>query len=358
MTQQDKYQVLGIMSGTSLDGLDIAQCTFEHKNGKWKHSIERAITYSYSQEWKDKLARAENLSGFDLMLLHNEFGTFIGNQVNTFLKGGKEAIDFIASHGHTIFHQPHRGLTLQIGNGACISATTGISVICDFRTMDVGLGGQGAPLVPIGDKLLFSDYDYCLNLGGFANISYDNEPGIRIAHDICPVNIVINHLVRERGLSHDPDGTIARNGVVDNALLQELNNLEFYKTKGPKSLGKEWVLQEVLPIIYRNDLQLEDKLRTFYEHIVCQINNCFSHKSGEKILITGGGAHNIFLLELFKIGFKCEIFVPGDLLIDFKEALIFALLGVLRFRSEVNCLSSVTVAKFDNIGGLIHWIKK
>lgn len=347
------YRVLGLMSGTSLDGLDVAQCTFEKQYEKWKFTIERTITYSYSNEWKNKLANAENLMGIELMMLHNEFGNFMGNCVNLFLENIIAPIDFIASHGHTIFHQPQKGLTLQIGNGACLSAQTGITTICDFRTLDVAFGGQGAPLVPIGDKLLFGEYDYCLNLGGFANISYEDNLGKRLAYDVCPVNIVLNQLVRERNLDFDPDGSIAGQGKPNQSLLQELDNLLYYKQAGPKSLGKEWVLAEILPIINRYDLTLEDKLCTFCYHITHQFLNVINSKKGAKILLTGGGAHNKFLIDLFKTNLSFDIIVPSREIIEYKEALIFALLGVLRFRNEFNCLSSVTGAKKDNMGGVV-----
>ncbi|HEY4787022.1 MAG TPA: anhydro-N-acetylmuramic acid kinase, partial [Bacteroidales bacterium] len=250
---------------------------------------------------------------------------------------------------------PNKGLTLQIGNGANIAAQTGITTICDFRTMDVALGGQGAPLVPIGDKFLFADYEYCLNLGGFANISFENN-GKRLAYDICPTNIVINYLVKERNLNFDPDGSIARQGKLNESLLNDMNNLSFYHQNGPKSLGKEWVLKEMFPIINSYNISIEDKLRTYYQHIAIQIKNALSHKPGEKMLITGGGAHNIFLMELFNSLLKTEIQIPVKEVTDYKEALIFAFLGILRFRKECNCLASVTGAKNDNIGGIIYQI--
>lgn len=348
------YRILGIMSGTSLDGLDIAQCTFNEVDGKWQYAIERAVTFPYIDEWRKKLANAENLSGLDLMFLHNEVGNYTGECINQFLKGNRDKIDFIASHGQTIFHQPQKGLTLQIGNGACIAAKTGIPVICDFRTLDVALGGQGAPLVPIGDKLLFSDYDYCLNLGGFANISYDNSSGTRLAYDICPVNIVINHLVAERGLSYDKDGAIARKGKANEKLFQDLNHLEFYNQKGPKSLGKEWVIKEILPLMHKYNLSLEDKLRTFYEHVAVQISGEVSSCQGKSVLVTGGGAHNSFLINLFRENFLADVILPDKNVIDFKEALIFAFLGLLRSQGKFNCLKSVTGARVDNVGGVIY----
>lgn len=349
---QSIYRVIGTMSGTSLDGLDIALCIFTYTPGKWTYRIERAITYPHSNEWKQKLSSAETMSGLDLMNLHNEFGIYTGTLINNFLSDNKFAVDFISSHGHTIFHQPGKGLTLQIGNGAHISATTGIPTICDFRSLDVALGGQGAPLVPIGDKLLFSDYNYCLNLGGFANISFDDNEE-RIAYDICPVNIVINHLVKERGLSYDAEGIIGSTGSINESLLTELNNLSFYRNKGPKSLGKEWVLENILPILSKYPIQLEDKLRTFYEHIAIQLTNAFSSGKNNKVLITGGGAYNTFLVSLMQNKTNALIDIPGSDIIEFKEALIFAFLGVLRYRNEINCLKSVTGATRDNTGGII-----
>lgn len=352
---QAAYRVIGTMSGTSLDGLDLALCTFTYNEDKWLYTIERAKTYPHSNEWKHKLATAETMSGLDLTNLHNEFGIYTGKLINDFLKDEKQSIDFIASHGHTIFHQPHIGLTLQIGNGAHIAATTGINTICDFRSLDVALGGQGAPLVPIGDKLLFYDYDYCLNLGGFANISFDRD-GVRMAYDICPVNIVVNHLVKERSLSYDPEGSIGSTGALNDSLLTSLNSLPFYQNKGPKSLGKEWVLENILPLIDKYPIQLEDKLRTFYEHIAIQLTNAFSSGKNKKVLITGGGAYNTFLMGLMKGKTEAAIDIPNPDIIEFKEALIFAFLGVLRYRNEINCLKSVTGASRDNSGGIIYMV--
>jgi anhydro-N-acetylmuramic acid kinase len=350
------YRVLGLMSGTSLDGLDVAQCTFNLVDNKWQYAVERAKTFSYSPEWKLKLATAENLSGLDFMLLNNEVGKVTGDYINQFLGEEKSGIDFIASHGQTIFHQPNLGLTTQIGSGAIIAATTGIPVVCDFRSLDVALGGQGAPLVPIGDKLLFGEYDYCLNLGGFANISFDTSEEKRIAFDICPVNIIINYLIKDKRMDYDPEGSIGRQGIVSQKLLEELNNLSFYHQSGPKSLGKEWVLNQMLPIIKKYQLATEDSLRTVYEHISIQIGNILNNQNDRTILITGGGAHNQFLIELLHLHHSVKIIIPEKEIIDFKEALIFAFLGLLRYRNEINSLSSVTGAKQNNVGGVIYFV--
>lgn len=351
----EEYTILGIMSGTSLDGMDIAKCRFKRQeNEKWSFQILKAITIRYSEEWRKKLSGAETQSGFELMLLHNEFGKLTGKNILNFLNNDTRGIDFISSHGHTVFHQPQQGLTLQIGNGAYIAAITKLKTISDFRTLDVALGGQGAPLVPIGDKLLFSEYEFCLNLGGFANISFDNENGIRVAFDVCPVNIVINQLVQQINLTFDRDGKIARSGKINLGLLAELNSLDFYRSSGPKSLGKEWVLENFLPLVEAYKISLEDKLRTIYEHITDQIFRSVQHKNTGSILVTGGGAHNVFLIELIRNKLTNEAIIPDSNTVDFKEALIFAFLGLLRSLGIHNCLSSVTGSLKDHTGGIIH----
>ncbi len=352
----DCYNIIGIMSGTSLDGLDIAYCSFElSDNHNWSYKVNSATTINFSSELKKKLTKAIQMNGFDLMKLHNELGNFIGFSVNNFISKNKinrDEIDCISSHGHTIFHQPTFNLTTQIGNGANISAITYLPVICDFRTTDIALGGQGAPLVPIGDKLLFSEYDYCINLGGIANISFEKN-NKRVAFDICPVNIVLNKLSQELGSDYDKNGALAQSGRTDTDLLNKLNTLSFYKEANPKSLGIEWIENEIFPIINSPQISTEDKLSTFVEHISIQISNSIT-ETDKKILFTGGGTFNSFLMERIKSSTNNETIIPSTQLIDFKEALIFAFLGVLRLRKEVNCLQSVTGAKEDNIGGSIY----
>ena len=326
-------------------------------------------TLSYSgTEWNKRLPGADRLSGIELMELHRDFGRFTGNSVNEFLKDVEVKPDLIASHGHTVFHQPENRLTLQIGDGAEIAGLTGISTISDFRRLDVALGGQGAPLVPVGDELLFGNYNYCLNLGGFANISF-REHGKRVAFDICPVNIVLNLLAGEKGKAYDHNGDIALEGIIVPELLESLEALDFYWLRGPKSLGKEWVDSVVLPLLEKSQAPVEDKLRTFCEHIALRINaiiNKESLQSGFKngsggsnpapaMLITGGGARNGFLTELIsEKTAPVQTIIPESDLVDFKEAIIFAFLGVLRLRGEANCLASVTGAIRDNSGGIIY----
>jgi anhydro-N-acetylmuramic acid kinase len=348
----NNYTAIGIMSGTSVDGLDVILCNFKRVNKKWKFKIIKANTFFYSNKWKRVLSNADKLGAYDFIKFHKEYGKFIGLSINKFLNGNKGEIDFIASHGHTIFHQPDKNLTFQIGDGAVIAATTGITTISDFRSLDIALGGQGAPLVPIGDKFLFSEYDFCLNLGGFANISFHKNKK-QTAFDICPVNIVINYLTQTINKQFDRDGKIAKKGNLNNRLLYELNNIAFYKIKAPKSLGKEWVVAKILPIINKYNIKPEDKLRTIYEHIANQISQVLNNNKDKTVLLTGGGTYNKFLIKLIDEQTDCELIIPDNNIIDFKEALIFAFLGLLRYRNKINCLSSVTGAKRDNSGGVI-----
>lgn len=346
----NSFFVIGAMSGTSLDGLDLAAVEFSLSNNKWKFSVIEAETLKYPKEWEEKLRSAHNLPGEHLMKLHSDYGRFIGQQANRFIKKHKLSPKLIASHGHTIFHQPENGFTFQAGNGASIAAETGITTISDFRTTDVALGGQGAPLVPVGDRLLFSEYESCLNLGGFANVSFEQNKK-RIAFDICPVNIVLNYYAGKLGFEFDADGDLGKRGKVNDELLGKLNQLGFYEKNPPKSLGREWVENSFLPLTESFGISVEDKLRTIYEHISMQIGGT-APESG-KILVTGGGAFNSFLIERIRTHAKCSIELPSAQIINFKEAIIFAFLGLLRFRNEINCYASVTGAKKESSSGVI-----
>ena len=321
-----KFNVIGVMSGTSLDGLDIALCEFWKSGESWAFNINKAETIHYSDEMADKLRNSHLLSGLELARLDIDYGTFIGKSVKLFIKRNNLKVDFISSHGHTVFHKPSERLTLQIGSGAFVTAETGISSVSNFRLLDVALKGQGAPLVPTGDMMLFPQYDYCLNLGGFANVSYLHYKK-RIAFDICPVNFVINHYSRQMGFEFDKGGAIASKGFVNKPLLEKLNKLDYYQQAPPKSLGREWVEEFVLPLIEASKLSNEDKLRTFYEHIVRQLSLCFTG-SDKKVFITGGGAHNKFLIDLLKKKVSHRIIIPEPCIVDYKEALIFALLVI------------------------------
>ncbi|MEN8118556.1 MAG: anhydro-N-acetylmuramic acid kinase, partial [Bacteroidota bacterium] len=335
------FKAIGVMSGTSLDGLDIAAVEFYFRSNKWNFKLLNAETVSYSQKWEKKLKESPTLSGEKLTELHSEYGKLTGEQVNKFIAKTGFQPELIASHGHTVFHQPEKGYTLQIGNGAEIAAKTETLTVSDFRTLDVALGGQGAPLVPVGDKFLFPEYEYCLNLGGFANISYEKD-GIRLAFDNCPVNFILNHFAEKQGLPFDRDGNLGRLGKVNIKLLDKLNQIPFYSSDSPKSLGREWVENEFFPVLNKLKISDADKLRTVYEHIAVQITKAVSGKG--KMLITGGGAFNSFLIERIKSLTSTEIVIPSKEIIDFKEAIIFAFLGVLRVQGINNCLASVTGA--------------
>lgn len=347
-----QYKVIGVMSGTSLDGIDVAYCTFSKQDNNWDYNIIDAHTYKYPQNWKERLSNAHNLCKTDLNEFDREYGIFTGRTINKFLENKNYHVDIIASHGHTVLHEPDKGICLQIGNGVSIYKETGIKVVNNFRALDVSLGGQGAPLVPIGDELLFGEYLYCINLGGFANIS-ENINEKRIAYDICPVNIVINLLANKLNLEFDENGALGRKGNIIPPLLNDLNNIDYYKQKAPKSLSREWLESSFLPIITKYENTTEDIIITIYEHIANQINFSTINNNTGDILLTGGGANNHFLIELLQKRIKHNIIIPEKELIEFKEALIFALLGVLRIRNEVNCLSSVTGASRDCSGGEI-----
>ena len=350
------YDVIGLMSGTSLDGLDIAHCRFSVKGTSWNYEMQQAETLPYPQEWKQRLVEAPTLDALNFQQLHVDYGFYLGMRVSDFVIKHQVKADFVSSHGHTIFHQPDKRLTVQIGNGSSMVSKCKLPVVCDFRALDVALAGQGAPLVPIGDRHLFSDYDFCLNLGGFANVSYEFK-GKRIAYDICPVNIVMNELCELRlGKAFDENGNFAKEGMLSHYLLTELNQLGFYKAaaNAPKSLGKEWVTEFINPILELYEVDDKDLLHTFCEHIAFQIAKALNDKPKGKLLITGGGAYNAFLIECIRKQVIHDVIIPDKKTIEFKEALIFAFLGVLRMRNEINCLKSVTGAFTDSCCGVIH----
>lgn len=348
---------IGVMSGTSLDGVDIVSCTFKLTGGVWSYVSNAGEVYPYPTEMLERLKHSHELSGHDLAQLDVDYGRFLGGLVKDFVAENNCKPAFVASHGYTVFHEPQKGLTLQIGSGAHIAAVSGIDTICDFRTVDVALGGNGAPLVPIGDKLLFGSYDYCLNLGGFANVSYDNADVQRVAFDICPLNIVANTLTRRIGLEYDKNGELGRKGMVDKELLQKLNAIPYYKQQPPKSLGREFVDAEILPLLgQRTDI--ENLLATFYHHAAHQISQAMSADGKSTVLVTGGGAYNEYFIECLQNSTKCKVVIPDSAVVECKEAIVFAFLGVLRYLGMPNCLKSVTGASCDNIGGAIYRVNK
>lgn len=345
-----KALAIGLMSGTSLDGLDICLAEFE-KQDKWSFQILKAETIPYDEDWENKLRHSIHLSAEDLLELNSEYGFYLGRQVKEFIhKHQLENINLIASHGHTIFHQPNRKFTLQIGDGRAIKLETGLPVIYDFRSQDVLMKGNGAPLVPIGDELLFSEYNACLNLGGFSNISLQSD-GKRIAFDIAPVNIVLNHLAQHINKSFDENGELAQKGKINETLLNDLNALDFYQNSHPKSLGIEWCHEHIFPAL--KNIEILDALATFTEHTAQQIANVINKNNIKNILITGGGAYNSFLIEKIRSKTQAEVIIPKKEIIDYKEALIFAFMGVLKLNNEVNVLSSATGSSSDHSSGAI-----
>ena len=367
------YRAIGVMSGTSLDGLDLAYCEFRFEESQWTYQLIHAETIEYTDVLRNRLKQAVNISGLDLALLNSDYGHFLGQHIRQFIDKHQLDVDLVSVHGHTIFHQPEKQLTLQIGDGAAVASYVKCPVVTQFRTTDVALGGQGAPLVPIGDRLLFNTVDFRLNLGGIANISF-TENGKTTAFDIGVCNMALNYLIAKYdpstssgsavvepvetpALAYDENGTIAASGKLNPELLSQLNQLDFFRKQPPKSLGFEWFENEFLPVLNGFECSIEDKLHTVCEHVAQQISivvNAQNNASTKTMLVTGGGAKNGFLMSCIKHHCLCEIEDINPLIIDFKEALIFAFLGVLRLREEANCLADVTGAKYDNIGGCVY----
>jgi len=358
--KQKTYTIAGLMSGTSLDGLDIAVCEFQFINNAWTYKTLAADTIEYSDAFKYELNHAMKMTGEDLIAFDRRFGFFQGDAVKKFIDKNKISIDLISAHGHTIFHNPAKGYTLQIGSGASLYAAANIPVVTDLRSVDVAFGGQGAPLVPLGDELLFSDYDGCLNLGGIANISFVSEQK-NIAYDICAVNIILNQLAFTLGKNYDDGGNFAKSGTLIPELLERLELLPYYHLAYPKSLGREWVDETVFPIIKFYELYTsQDILHTYTIHCAKQIAAAISSipKKGNQrnVLITGGGAFNTFLIDMIRreLGTDIILTVPDSETIQYKEAIIFGFLGLLRMLQIPNAKSTVTGASMDSIGGAIY----
>jgi len=344
------------MSGTSLDGLDLALCEFESTESGHSFKILSAETIDYGLHWRKRLTDAKLLSLENYFELHSLYGQFIAKNVNGFLKKSKFKPSLIASHGHTIFHQPQRGFSVQLGCGATIAAHTGISTVYDFRSLDVALAGQGAPLVPIGDKLLFGNYQACLNIGGIANISFDDKNGNRLAYDICVANMLLNFLSEKTGKAFDENGDLAKSGKINASLLKTLNQIDFYSQTGAKSLGREWFEKYILHLLPKNNDYVPDLLATATEHIAQIIANELNSKKIKNVLVTGGGALNNFLIEGLRAKTKSAVIIPSKEIINFKEALIFAFLGYLRVNETTNVLKSFTGASTDSIAGSVYII--
>ncbi|MRH99116.1 anhydro-N-acetylmuramic acid kinase [Kriegella sp. EG-1] len=352
------YNILGLMSGTSLDGLDLAYCAIWQENTTYKFEIKKTKSIKYSIELQNKLKNSIRLTAEELLILHNYYGTWLGQQAKAFIDENTLEVDAIASHGHTTHHQPENGLTFQIGSGQHLANASKQKVICDFRTNDVALGGQGAPLVPIGDKLFFGEYSFCLNLGGISNVSFEKDDN-RIAYDIGLANMILNHITQKNGIDYDNGGKLAKSGTINLEMLNQLNNLDYYKLPFPKSIGYEWFVEKVVPIVDNTEDSMQNLLCTSVHHICEQVSielkkhNCTPESS---LLVTGGGALNEFLISILKekLGDKIKVVPTSKQLIEFKEALVFSLMGVLRLENKINVLKSVTGAVTNSSSGVIY----
>lgn len=352
------YNVIGLMSGSSLDGLDIAFVEITDMRNDWSFEIKAAGCIPFEDSLKKQLKHAAQLTVPEYLNLHTAFGKWLGTQVNTFIEQNQlhHKVHFIASHGHTAFHDPQNGTSVQIGDGAGIAAVTGLTAITDLRNMDVALGGQGAPIVPMADRLLFKDYDYCLNLGGIANLTINTEHPI--AFDVCPANQLLDFYAQQAGHAYDENGDMARSGTVNAALLEQLNALDYYATTAPKSLANEYAAQ-LHQLAAKNGLELADILATYVQHIAEQLKHAiapYRNEGTQRMLVTGGGAFNTYLTETIQAALDhIELVVPDKEVVMHKEAVAMALMGVLRWREESNVFASVTGASRNSIGGAV-WL--
>ena len=357
------YEGLGLMSGSSLDGLDLAWCRFRIDAGSGSLVEEweclKADTIAFPDEWTARLRSLPGAGARELALAHADFGTWLGARCRDFMDRYTCKPQFIASHGHTIFHWPDQGVSLQLGSGAHIAAEAGLPVICDFRTGDVALGGQGAPFAPLADRYLFPGYEYYLNIGGIANISFQ-KAGRWTGFDLGPANQVFNALAHERGLAYDAGGQLAARGQLHYPILEKLQSLPYYAAPPPKSLDNGWVREKVLPLFADRSVPLEDRLHTAVEHLALQTAAAVQVPGpGVRMLASGGGAYNDYLLRriahhISRRGIETEIVVPGPLVTAFKEAILIALMGALRLAGLPNCMREVTGARKDAIGGAVY----
>lgn len=355
----NKYNIIGIMSGSSMDGVDLAHCTITKDGGSYDFKINLGKTIEFNENWRVRLSQLRKQSALNYVKTDIFFGYYLGELCNNFIQENNLEVDFIASHGHTAFHNPSKGITSQVGDGQSISALTNLPVVTDFRRMDVAKLGEGAPLVTLADELLFSEYDFCLNLGGFANISYKENEN-RVGYDICANNILLNRIARDLGQPYDKDGKIADSGSIIYELLDKLNDIEYYSKPYPKSLNRDWINKELWHIVrsYR-ETSLEDRMTTLVDHIAGQIgknidNLCGGDASGKRVLVTGGGAFNSTLIDYIKSHTEAEIIIPEESIVNYKESLAFALLGTLRIENKENIIAHGTGANANSIAGALH----
>jgi anhydro-N-acetylmuramic acid kinase len=352
-----QYLVLGMMSGTSMDGVDLALTQFTYQKA-WKYEVLEARTVPYEKEWLERFKKADSLRPEELIQLDHDYGKYLGLLASNFLNGRE--ILLISSHGHTLFHRPEKGYSFQIGHGADLHAQTGLPVVCDFRSVDVALGGQGAPLVPVGETYLFSDYAFLVNLGGIANLTYRQADGKVKAKDFGFANMGLNLLASQKGRSYDDDGQMARKGRVSKDFSTTLE--QAYLKIPPVSLSRELFEQFIEPVLLDSKYLLEDRLCTFVHVLALKLRGeLLAHTESEqllkpRLLLTGGGAENSFLVDVLraKTSDLCHLVVPSIEVIRYKEALIFGFLGLRRLMGATNALSSVTGALHESVGGALY----
>ena len=358
------YRTIGLMSGSSLDGLDIVFAELNENSGNWEYEIKAADCLEYPEEWKTRLQEAVSLNALDYLLLHTEYGNYLGKEVNRFIEKNDlhYQVSLIASHGHTTFHVPSKKMTAQLGDGSAIAAETKLPVVSELRALDIAFGGQGAPIIPVGEKLLWKDHSMFLNIGGIANISF-NLPDTYIAYDVCPANRVMNMIAQRVNKDFDAGGEMAALGNVHEGLLEKINASDYYRQPYPKSLANSFGTAEMYPLVRSFGLTHNDELRTYTEHVVTQVKRAVvdglsmqAKDTDKKLFVTGGGAFNHFLIQRLSEVLKpegVEVVVPGEEIVKYKEALVMALIGVLRWRQEYNVYATVTGAERNSIGGAL-----
>lgn len=364
-----QYSVIGTMSGSSLDGLDIAwayyNLTDEDTSLSVHCTLKAAVTIPFNDEWIARLRALPSGSAYELAWAHTHFGRYCGTLIRQQMDEWQVLPDFIASHGHTIFHYPQAQFTTQIGCGAAIATATGVPTVCDFRTHDISIGGQGTPLAPIADKYLFGGYDFYLNIGGIANISC-NVGGKFIAFDTSAANQLLNALARQVGLEYDKDACISYGGQCNEDLLARLRAYPYQHTVYPKSLDNNQIKNDLLPIVLENaKLSVPDTMRTVVEWIAYEVAKSIEQiQTIEKLevkqrtlFISGGGGYHPLLVERIKAycaAQNIQVHIPEQQVIAYKEALLMGLVGVLRIENKPNCLASVTGAAYNSVGGAIY----
>lgn len=349
---KDNYRVIGLMSGTSLDGLDIACVDFVLKES-WHFKLIASSTVAYPEVWKTRLVNLLDQDAITFAKTHHYYGRYLGEQCSSFIAEHQlKNIDAISSHGQTIFHDPDQGFTIQIGNGSTLATSSGLPVISDLRSADMAYGGQGAPIVPLGEAFLWPEFSAFLNIGGISNISIHNEDSI-IGYDVCMGNLIMDMVAEQEGLNFDEDGRLAASGKVNDEILRELNQHPYLKISGPKSLDAGQVFHEFLPIIKKHNVTSANLLATLCEHIAMQIASATEQVEGS-LFISGGGGLNSYLVSRIKHHCSCEIYIPSRQILEFKEAIIMAFLGLRRLRKQANVLASVTGASKDSINGSIY----